>query len=113
MNIKHGKDGYFCCTLCPEKIVFKRPDGTTDVSKYKEIAYRLSDGSVTFPGFCPSCYKNNKENKSLFKDIMESIKHGWKMEIDTDPQPWKEADIKKYKDHYFNLEIVDFYHGTS
>jgi hypothetical protein len=104
-------DGFYSCALCDNKIVFINPDKTMNTENYREVAFLISNNSLMNVGFCPDCEAKARTDKSLFDAIIESVKDGWLQEMVHDK--WPEDQKLRYSHNFFNLKILDWYHGKT
>lgn len=111
MKLDFSKNGYSCCALCDEKILFKNQDNTLNIKNYREISYLTSLNSVMTVGFCPSCMDKAKEDSTLFDKISDSVKEGWGLEHEH--ENWPNENIEKYWKTFKDMRITNFYHGNN
>lgn len=97
------------CALCNCITVFQNPDKTINLDKYREVAFKMSNGSIMTVGFCPDCLMEAQYNSLKYPLIMASVIDGWTKEMIQDK--WLEANVEEYKKNFFTLTIVDWNKG--
>jgi len=85
-------------TVC-EHCKSKRPN-----EHYREVKFKLSNGSQMKVSFCDSCADEVK--KKDFQWIMANVILGWETSLTKKPRT--EDELQKYRKTYYNLKIEDF-----
>lgn len=110
MDIATKERPYHSCAICNDKTAFQNVDKTLNTDNYKEIAYRVSNGSIMTVGFCNVCHVKHKEDVQIFEHVMESVKDGWLKEMEL--EKWKPEIKLRYIANFFNLKIESIFKGA-